>query len=150
MTITIKTVPVETYWSIEIVKRFHPVLKRAYKMIMKDLTDSIETKVSKELGLQMIIKTVNDTAGANGLVPTFLVFDVYSRMHHLNPSAPNIVQRAAAINKAMSEMKKMMTKKQIRDALNTKNGSIVNHFHDLSLNSEVLVWRKGNAKKSKK
>ena len=149
MTITIKAVPVETHWSIEIVERFHPVLKRTYKMIMKDLTN-VDAKISKKIKLQMTVKTINDIADANGLVLTFLVFDAYSRMHHLNLSAPNIVQRVVAINKAMDEMRKMMTEKQIRDVLNTKNDSIVNHFHDLSLNFEVLVWRKSNAGKSEK
>ena len=147
MAITTKAVPVEAHWSIGIVKRFHPVLRRAYKVIMKNLT---EMKISKELRLQMAVKTVNDTAGPNGLVLTLLVFGAYSRMHHLDPPAPNIIQRAAAISKAMGEVRKIMAKRQIRDALNTRNGSIVNHLHDLPINSEVLVWREGNANKSKK
>ena len=107
---------------------------------MKDLA-SVDAKVSKKIKLQMIIKAVNDTAKTNGLVSTLLVFDAYSRMHHQDPSASNIMQRAVAINKVMGEMKKMMTKKQIRNVLNIKNGpdSIVNYFHDLSLNSEVLI-----------
>ena len=149
MTIIIKAVPLEAHWSIEIVERFHLVLKRVYKMIMKDLT-SVDAKVSKELELQMTVKTINDTADSNGLVLTLLVFDAYSRMHHLDSFAPNIIQRVAAISKAMGEMKKIMAEKQVRDALNIKNGSIVNHFHDLSINSEVLVWRENNAKKSEK
>ena len=105
---------------------------------MKNLIN-VNAKVNKKIKLQMIVKTINDTANANGLVFTFLMFDAYSRMHHLDFFVSNIVQRAAAISKAMSEMKKMMTEKQIRDVLNTKNDSIVNHFHDLSINSEVLV-----------
>ena len=115
---------------------------------MKNLA---EMKINKELELQMIIKTVNDTAEANGLVFTLLIFGAYSRMHHLNPSASNIVQRVVVIIKAMNEIKKMMAKKQIRDALNTKNDfdSIINHLHDLSINSEILVWRESNANKSK-
>ena len=147
MAITIKAVPVEAHWSIEIVEKFHRVLRRTYKMIMENLVDA---KISKELKLQMTVKAVNDTAEANGLVPTLLVFDAYSRMHHLDPPAPNIVQRAAAINKAIGEMRKMMAEKQIRDALNIKNdsGPIISHLHDLFINSEVLVWRKGNANKS--
>ena len=150
MAITIKAVSVEVHWSIEIVERFHPVLRRVYKVIMKDLI--VDAKVSKEIKLQMTVKAVNDTAETNGLVFTLLIFDAYSRMHHLDLSAPNIVQRAAVISKAMSEMKKMMTEKQIRDALNIKNdfGSIINHLHDLPINFEVLVWRKSNADKSKK
>ena len=147
MAIIIKAVPVEVHWSIEIVERFHPVLRRIYKVIMKNLA---EMKISKKLGLQMTVKTVNDTADSNGLVFTLLVFGAYSRMHHLNSSAPSIIQRAVVISKTMNEMRKIMTERQVRDVLNTRNGSIINHFHDLSINSEVLVWRKSNANKSKK
>ena len=115
---------------------------------MKNLT--VDAKISKEVKLQMTVKTINDIAGTNGLVFTLLVFDAYSRMHHLNPSASNIVQRTIVINKTMGEVKKMMTKKQIRDALNIKNDSdsIISHFHDLFINSEVLIWRENNAEKS--
>ena len=149
MAITTKAIPVKAHWSIEIVERFHPVLKRTYKVIMKNLT-SVDAKISKEIRLQMAVKTINDTAGANGLVPTFLVFGAYPRMHHLDPPAPSIIQRAAAISKAMSEVKKIMAEKQVRDALNTKNDPIVNHLHDLPINSEILVWRESNANKSGK
>ena len=145
MTIIIKAVPVETYWSIEIVKRFHPVLKRAYKMIMKNLA---EMKISKKIRLQITVKAINDTAKANGLVFTFLIFHAYLCMHHLDPSASNIIQRAVVISKTMSEVRKMMAEKQIRNVLNFRNGSIVNHFHDLSINSEILVWRESNAGKT--
>ena len=150
MAIIIKAVLVEAHWSIEIVERFHSMLKRVYKVIMKDLTDSTEIKVSKELNLQMIVKAVNDIAKANGLVSTLLVFDAYSRMHHLDSSASNITQRAAAITKTMKKMKKMIVEKQIRNVLNIRNESIVSHLHDLPLNSEVLVWKKGNANKTNK
>ena len=112
------------------------MLKRTYKVIMKNLT---EMKINKKLELQMTIKAVNDTANSNDLVFTLLIFGAYSRMHHLNPSAPSIIQRVAAISKTMNEMRKIMTEKQIRDVLNIKNGPIVNHLHDLSINSEVLI-----------
>ena len=105
---------------------------------MKNLA-SVDAKISKEIRLQMTIKTINDKTKTNDLVFTLLVFDAYPRMHHLDSSASNIIQRAVAINKAMHEMKKIMTKKQVRDTLNIKNGSIINHFHDLSINSEVLI-----------
>ena len=138
MTIIIKAVPVKAHWSIEIVEKFHSMLKRTYKVIMKNLTN-IEIKISKKLNLQMTVKTINDTAEANGLVFTLLIFDAYSRMHHLNPSTPNITQRAAAIIKTMKKMKKMIVEKQIQNALNIRNESIINHLHDLPLNSEVLI-----------
>ena len=114
------------------------MLKRTYKMIMKNLIN-IEIKISKKLNLQMIVKTINDTAKANGFVFTLLIFDVYSRMHHLDFSASNIIQRATAIIKTMKKMKKMIVEKQIRNVLNIRNESIISHLHDMSLNSEVLV-----------
>ena len=126
------------------------MLKRVYKVIMKNLTDSIEIKISKKLDLQMIVKAVNDTAKTNGFVFTLLVFGAYSRMHHLDFSTSSITQRAAAITKAMKKVKKMIVEKQIRNVLNIRNGSIVSHFHDLPLNSEVLVWRESNANKTNK
>ena len=126
------------------------MLKRIYKMIMKNLTDKFKIKVSKKLDLQIIVKTINDIAKTNDFVFTLLIFDAYSRMHHLDLSASNIIQRAVVITKAMKEVKKMIVEKQIRNVLNIRNESIVNHLHDLSLNSEVLIWREGNANKTNK
>ena len=68
---------------------------------MKNLA---KMKINKELKLQMTIKTVNNIASANGLIFTLLIFRAYLRMHHLNPSAPNIIQSAVAISKTMNEI----------------------------------------------
>lgn len=141
MAITTKNVPVEAHWSIGIVERYHAVLRQAYKVITEDLQG---TGVSKETVLQMAVKAVNDTAGPNGLVPTLLVFGAYPRMNFMDPPAPIIAQRAASIEKAMDEIRKLHAKKQVTDALNTWNGPMVNPLHDLPLNSDVLVWREGN------
>ena len=66
-----KGVPVEAHWSIGIVERAHPLLRRAYKIIAEELKDE---SISKNLILQMAVKSVNDTAGPDGLIPTLLVF----------------------------------------------------------------------------
>src|ERR1700710_1416669 len=44
----------------------------------------------------------------------------------------------------MEEVKKLYAKRQVTDALNTRNGPRINAIHDLPLNSPVLVWREGN------
>lgn len=138
---TTRSVPVEAHWSIGLVERYHAVLRRAYKVIIEDLQGTI----SKETALQMAVKAVNDTAGPDGLVPTLLVFGAYPRMHSMDPPAPSIIQRAAAIEKAMEEVRKIRAENQVTDALNTRNGPFVDPVHDLPLNSDVLVWREGNA-----
>jgi hypothetical protein len=146
MAITIKSVPVEAHWSIGIVERYHAELRRAYQVIAEDLGvngPGNETRISKDIILQMVVKAINDTAGPDELVPTLLVFGAYSRMHAMDPPASSISQRAMAIEKAMTEVRKFRAERQVADALNTRNGPIVTPIHDLPLNSDVLVWREG-------
>ena len=92
-----KSVPVKGHWSIGLVERYHVVLRRVYKVIMEDLQGII----SKETGRQMAVKVDNNTDGLDGLVPTLLVFGAYSLMHNMDTPALTIIQRAAAIEKAI-------------------------------------------------
>ncbi len=97
------------------------------------------TEISKEIVLQMIIKTINDTADSDELVSTLLVFEAYSRMHAMNSSISSINQRTMTIEKVMTEVRKFRTERQVADALNIRNESIITSIHDLSLNSNVLI-----------
>ena len=97
------------------------------------------TKVFKEIELQIIIKSINDSAEPDELISTLLIFDVYSRMHDFDSSSSIVSQRATTIRKAMNEIQKIRVERQINDALNTRNESIVSSLHDLSLNSNVLI-----------
>jgi hypothetical protein len=142
MAITTKAVPVEAHWSVDIVERYHAELRRTYQVIFDDLNGN---GISKEVILQMTVKAINDTAGPNELVPTLLIFGAYPRMHFMDPPAPSITQRAMTIEKAMIEVRKFRAERQVADALNTRNGPIVTPILDLPLNSDVLVWREGNA-----
>ena len=87
----------------------------------------------------MIVKTVNDTADDNGLISTLLMFDAYPRMQKFDLPFSIIIQKADAIKKTMKKIRIAKTQKQINDALNTRNESITNHFHNLSLNSKILI-----------
>ena len=92
----------------------------------------------------MAFKAINDLAGPNGLIPTLLVYGAYLRMlEHETPTA-TIAQRALAVKKAMAEIQKLRAKRQVADALNTRNGPTTTSTLDLLLNSQVLVQRKGN------
>ncbi len=137
MTIITKVVSIEAHWSIGIVERYHAELRRTYQVIFEDLGN--ETDISKKIILQMIVKAINDTVDSDELVSTLLVFEAYSRMHAMNPPVSSISQRAIAIEKAMIEMRKFRTERQVADALNIRNESIVISIHDLSLNSNVLI-----------
>jgi hypothetical protein len=135
----IKIVPVEAHNSIGIVERYHGPIRRAYTIITTEIHD-----IDKDMALQMAFKAINDSAGPDGLIPTLLVYGAYPRMsEHETPTA-TIAQRALAIKKAMAEIQKLRAKRQVADALNTRNGPTTTSTLDLPLNSQVLVWREGN------
>ncbi len=87
----------------------------------------------------MIVKAINDTVDSDELMFTLLIFDVYPRMHVMNSPASSINQRTMTIEKAMTEMRKFRAERQVADALNIRNESIIISIHDLSLNSNVLI-----------
>jgi hypothetical protein len=99
----------------------------------------IDIDIDKEIILQMIVKTINDTVDFDELMSTLLVFDAYSRMHVMNSSISSINQRAMIIEKVMTEVRKFRAERQVADVLNTRNESIVTSIHDLPLNSNVLM-----------
>ena len=58
----------------------------------------------------MAVKAVNNTASLDRLVPTLLVYKAYLRISKLDPSALSVMDRAAAIRKAMAEIVKLWAK----------------------------------------
>ena len=90
----------------------------------------------------MAVKAINNTAGLDKLVPTFLVYRAYLRISNLNPSAPFIIEQAAIIQKAMAEIVKLRAKQTINNALHYRNGPNTTLVYNLLLNSKVLIQRK--------
>ncbi|KAK1914262.1 hypothetical protein P3342_007508 [Pyrenophora teres f. teres] len=142
MMIDVHEVPVEAHQSIGKVERYHAAIRRAFEVISADIGTSTTTKDDI---LQMAVKAVNDTAGPEGLVPTLLVFGTYPRLSKTSPPSPSITARATAIRKAMAEVRKIKAKRQVNEALGTRNGpnDIVTQVLELPLQSNVKVWREG-------
>ena len=107
MAIVIKSVLVEAHWSIKMVKRYHAVLQRAYKIIANDLQ---ECGLTKKVILQMAVKAINNTASPNALVSALLVFGAYFCILEFDSPTPTIIQSAAAIKNAMKKMQKVEAK----------------------------------------
>ncbi len=95
--------------------------------------------VSKKIALQMTVKAINDTVDSDDLVLILMIFEAYLRMHVMNLPASSIIQRAMIIEKVMIEIRKFRAERQMIDALNTRNDSIIISIHDLLLNSDVLI-----------
>lgn len=135
-----KEVPVEAAQSMGIVERYHKPLRRAYEVIREDLSlnQHITSQQTRSLILQMAIKAINDTAGPDGIVPTLLVFGAFPRIVKGDAPTPDIMQRAKAINRAMAEVSKLRARRQIQEAISTRNGP---SSKPIPLGSDVLVWR---------
>jgi hypothetical protein len=71
--------------------------------------------------LQMAVKSVNNIAGPDGLVPTLLVFGVYLRMTLIDTPSLAIAKRAEAICTAMAEVRRLYASRQVKEALAIKN-----------------------------
>ena len=89
----------------------------------------------------MAFKAVNDSSSLEGLVPTLLLFRAFPWITELDLLVLSIAQRATAIRRAMAEVEKVRSKIQVNNALNTRNGPDIRQIHNLTINSEVLVWR---------
>jgi hypothetical protein len=130
----VKETPTEAHHSNGIVERYHVPLRRAYDIVAKEMPD-----LNKEARLQMAVKAVNDTAGPNGLTPTLLVFGAFPRMSREDRPTASTTQRAATIRKAMAEVRRCHSARQIADALRTRNGPDIALTLALPLDSDVLV-----------
>ena len=65
---------VEAHWSIGKVEKYHASIHQVYDIFQAE-TRGIISKIAI---IQMAFKAVNNTAGPDSLVPTLLVFGVYS------------------------------------------------------------------------
>ncbi|EED20782.1 conserved hypothetical protein [Talaromyces stipitatus ATCC 10500] len=132
-------VPVEAHNAIGKVERYHTPLRRAYNIILSELGASVD----KEIILQMAVKTVNDTVGPDGLVPTVLVFGAYPCMTYDLPPSALTAKRAQAMRKAMIDLRNTMATRKVNDALKARNGPIVTETLNLAPGTDVQVWREG-------
>ena len=57
----------------------------------------------------MAFKVINNSAGPNSLIPTLLVFGAYPCIVKSNTPNFMVVKQAAALKKAMEEVKKLKT-----------------------------------------
>jgi hypothetical protein len=138
LAIEVEEILVKAYHSISKVEKYHGPIRRAFKIITADLSND----VILDNALQMEVKAINDTTGPNGLVSTLLMFGTYPRLSPSSLPFPSITARAAAVRKAMAEVRKFKAERQVAEALATRNGPSVAEIAQLPLQNEVRVWRK--------
>lgn len=101
------------------VERCHKPLRRANRIIRGEIAD-----LSNDEILQYAVKSLNDSVRPDGLIPTLLVYGALSRLGlPTDKRAPGILERAIAVRKTSEEMSRYFAKRQLRDALRSRNGS---------------------------
>jgi hypothetical protein len=123
-------VPIKAHNSVGQVERYYTPLQRAYKIIQDELKDE---QIDKEMMLQMAVKAINDSAGPDGIIPTLLVFGAYPQLTKINPPSPLVTKRAKAICAATKEVRRLYTKRQVKDALAMRNSPDTKKTLDLPL-----------------
>jgi plasmid replication initiation protein len=94
MSIKVKEVPIKAYNNIGLIKRYHTLLCRVYKILKAELKNK---HINKKIILQIAVKAVNDSAKSDRIVLTLLVFGSYLRITKINPPSLTIAKRAKAI-----------------------------------------------------
>ncbi len=143
MNIRVNTISIETHHSIDMIERYHDSFRRMYAIIIAK-----NSNIDSNSTLQMTFKALNDFDEFNELIFTLLIFEAYLRMIEMNAFSSTITQRFIAMRKAMNEVRKSITVRQMNDALNTRNDSFSILIHVLSLNFDVFVYREKNDNQS--
>jgi hypothetical protein len=130
---------VETYNSIRKIERYYTPLRRVYKIIYNELRDT-----SAKASLQIAIKTINDSARPEGIIPILLVFGVYPRITENSALSPIITKRTKTIRKTTKEVQYLYAKQQITDTLAIRNGPNIIITLKLLIQSDVRVWREAD------
>ena len=87
----------------------------------------------------MAFKAINDLVGPNRTVPILLIFRAYLRITKLDLLVLSVIKRAYAIYKAIKEVRRIYTKRQVINALVIRNGLNTLITTNLPINSNIRV-----------
>ena len=83
--------------------------------------------------LQIAVKVINNSAGPDSIVPTLLVFGAYPQLTKIDPLSPLVTKRVEAIYAATKEVCCLYAERQVKDALDMRNGPDTKIILDLPL-----------------
>jgi hypothetical protein len=111
-------------------------LRRVYKIICDE---SRGTETSIKISFQIAIKTINNSAGPNSIIPILLVFGAYPRI--TNNSAPSftITKKTKIICKTIKEIKRFYAECKITDMLVIRSSPNTVLTLELLIQSDIRV-----------
>jgi hypothetical protein len=113
-------------------------LRRVYRIIYDKFCG---TETSTEISLQITVKTINDSARPDSIIPILLVFRVYPRMTDNSVLLFTVTKRIETICKATKEIRYLYAKRYITNALVIRNSPNTIPTLELPIQSDIRVWR---------
>jgi hypothetical protein len=80
-----------------------------------------DIKISTKISLQIVIKTINNLAGPDNIIPILLVFGAYPRISNNSLLSPTIIKKTKTIRKTSNEIRKYYAKRYIKDIFRIRN-----------------------------
>jgi hypothetical protein len=127
--------PIETYNNMNKIKQYYILLYRVYKIIC----NKFQNNTSAELALQIIVKTINDSVGPDGIISALLVFRAYPRITNDSSLLFSITKRTKTIRKATKKIQRFYTKRQIKDIFIIRNNPNIYLILDLLIQLDIQV-----------
>ena len=134
--ISCRPVPIEHPQGLGIGERYHSVIRRLYNRVKAD-----HPSISDEFALDVALKALNDTMGANGLTPTLFVYGVHPKLPLPDSASTTMPQtdRLKAMKAARDEYAKVVDEKRLKAVEKAQCPSVVT---DLAWGDSVVVYRK--------
>jgi hypothetical protein len=89
------------------------------------------------MNLQIVVKTINNSAGLDGIIPIFLMFGIYPRMIENSVLSLTITKIIEAIRKTTKEVRYFYAKQQITDTLIIWNNPNIIITLELLIQSDI-------------
>lgn len=128
---------VEAHSSLGLGERYHQPLRNTFRKLKLDFPS-----VDNDILLQLSIKSMNDTLGLEGLVPSALMFGEFPQVVRsaTSPSPRSTLASSAQVAiAARKEMTQHMAKLRVKRALHHRVPSAADRSY--SPGDKVLVWR---------
>ena len=113
--IVLKPSGVESHNSLGLGERYHAPLRKIYERVRATVTS-----IDAETALRLAVKTMNDTMGPDGLVPTLLVYGSLPRLPTSEEDAADQKTRTRALEVARREYEGIVAQRRIATALRSR------------------------------
>lgn len=133
----VERIGVEAHSSLGLGERYHQPLRTTYRKII-----CAHPKTEPQLSIALAVKSMNDSLGPEGLVPSLLVFGEYPKVatrSEIPTTKLTLGERSKVAVIARKEMERIMAQMRVSRAL--KHAVPPATLEDFKAGQNVLVWR---------